>query len=166
MSIKEIGVITKPQGLKGHFRVRIIYSNFSMSDIEEVQINNTTYKVEKITPRKAFYVFKLKNIDDIDAAERLRGESIFATIKERTLEKGEYFIDQLVGASVYVGEHLVGQVKTILQHGAADVFEITGTGAHASFMFPFARDVLISFDKDKNSITLNEKILNEIKLEI
>ena len=41
----EIGVITKPQGLKGHFRVRQNYSNFSiLSKVKVVVIQNKEYE--------------------------------------------------------------------------------------------------------------------------
>ena len=80
----EIGVITKPQGLKGHFRVRQNYSNFYiLSKVKVVVIQNKEYEVEKVTDRGEFFIFKVKGIEQIEAAEALRNEKIYSKVEER-----------------------------------------------------------------------------------
>ena len=100
----EVGVITKPQGLKGHFRVRLNYSNFSMlSELKEVVIENYKYEIEKITHRDGFEIFKVKGIDNIDVVENLRNKIIYAEISERkTLAKDEFYIRDLIGSNMFV----------------------------------------------------------------
>ena len=75
----EIGIITKPQGLKGHFRVRQNYSNFSiLTKVKEVVIKGKDYEVEKVTDRSEFFIFKVKGIESIEQAEDLRNEKIYS----------------------------------------------------------------------------------------
>lgn len=163
MALTEIGVITRPQGLKGHFRVRA-YSNFSF-DIKFVIIKNKEYTVDKITDRKTFLIFKLSELNFIDDIEGLRNEVIYANIEKKPLEKGEYYIDDLIGAKVIADNKDLGVVKNVYQWGAADVFEIEDAKTNKSFMFPFARDVLLSFDKENKVLTLDNNILQEIKID-
>lgn len=164
MALTEIGIITRPQGLKGHFRVKSHYSNFSIN-IETVLIKNKEYKVEKITDRQKFFVFKLAELNSIEEVEALRNEKIFTNLAEEILAEDEFFVADLIGSNVFSDGENLGAIKNILQWGAADVFEVENAETGKSFMFPFARDVLISFDKDKKIVALDGKILQEIKVD-
>ncbi len=164
MALTEIGVITRPQGLKGHFRVKPHYSNFSI-DIKKVIIKNHEYQVEKITNRHIFLIFKLVECNSIEEVEKFRNEKIYTNMENNNLADDEYFVADLIGAEVKTNNKSLGVIKNILQMGAADVFEVENVQTNESFMFPFARNVLISFDKDKKIVLLDAKILDEIRVD-
>ena len=64
MQILELGIITKPQGLKGDFRVKLISTHLpSIDNISKVIVNNIEHNVSKVTPRDKFYIFKLDKIN-------------------------------------------------------------------------------------------------------
>ena len=63
----EIGMLTKPQGLKGEFRVKHKPSALQLFfDLDQVEINGKTYNVLKVTDRGGFFILKTKEITSID----------------------------------------------------------------------------------------------------
>ena len=153
----EIGIITKPQGLKGHFRVRQNYSNFSiLTKVKEVVIKGKDYEVEKVTDRSEFFIFKVKGIESIEQAEDLRNEKIYSKLEVREeLEENEFYISDLIGAKVFVGKTLVGEMKNVLQYGSADIFVLDNNGKE--IMMPFVNGLVDNFNKESKNLMLNEQ---------
>lgn len=164
MSLEKIGIITKPQGLKGEFRVKTFTLDFSVfSNLDCVFVNNVSYHITKCARREGFLVLKVDGVDSIEQAENLRGEEVFKTVSEfRALESDEYFVEDLVGADVFVAKNNVGKILSIENFGAADVFTVEGENGNV--YFPNARNIIVSFDKEKKIVLLNELIFSEISL--
>ena len=158
----EVGIITKPQGLKGHFRVRINYSNFSMlSELKEVIIDGNKFEIEKITHRDGFEIFKVKGIEIIDVAENLRNKTIFAEVSARkTLDKDEFYIRDLVGSDVSVDEKEIGKIENILTYGSADIFVVKKDGKET--LIPFVKGLVKEFDINGKILKLNKNKFEEI----
>ena len=161
----QIGVITKPQALKGQFRVKptkILFDDFK--DLKEVSINGINYEVEKVIFRDTFVIMKVKGIDDIDVVEGLRNVPIFVDdIEDEVLEEDEYFIDDLIGANVVDDKGIViGQILNIQSYGGASV--ITVKNGDKEIMFPHARNVIKSFDATHKKVVVDRKIFEEISL--
>ncbi len=165
MSLEKVGIITKPQGLKGEFRVAPNTLNFSVfKEINDIFIENKKYALQKVSIRSGFVVLKVEGIDDCNGAETLRNKSVFLEFSENVkLDKGEYFISDLIGAQVVVENEVVGKVTAIESFGAADVFTITMRDS--TVYFPNARDVVKSFDATTKIVVLDANILSEIAYE-
>ena len=59
-----IGIITKPQALKGEFRVKPEILNVKkLKKLTSVFIDNKELKVEKVTLRDTFVIFKIESIE-------------------------------------------------------------------------------------------------------
>ncbi len=162
MAVVQIGKITKPQGVRGEFRLRPFaddYSNYV--EITKVTIGVTEYTVNHISLRNGFVVVKVNGINDRNVVETLVGATVSADMPEEQLDEGEYFIKDVIGCSVVdeSGNNL-GRVTAINNYGAADVYTVKGdTG---EFMFPKARDVITSIDVDAKVVTVNSVILSEM----
>ncbi len=91
----------------------------------------TEYKVKKSAVFKQFVLFDLKGIEDMDAALELKGTVVYADRKDFHLEKGSYFIADIIGCDVIhadSGEKL-GILKEIINRGASDIYVVkTPTG--------------------------------------
>ena len=158
----EIGIITKPQGLKGHFRVRQNYSNFSiLTNVKQVVIKGKDYDVEKVTDRGEFFIFKIKGIETIEDAENLRNEKIYSKLEVREeLEENEFYISDLIGAKVFVEAEDVGKLKDVLKYGAADIFVLNNNGKE--IMMPFVNGLVENFDKENKTLKLNAEKYKEV----
>ncbi len=161
----EIGVITKPQALKGQFRVKPTGMNLlDMKELRSVIINNKEYDIEKIVLRDTFAIFKVVGIDDISQVEVLRNRPISISDEDtEELQEDEYYIDDLIGSKVVddLGVEL-GVVSDVSKFGSASV--ITITNGDKEILFPHARNVIKNVDTDSKIVVVDRKIFEEIAL--
>ena len=161
----EIGIITKPQALKGQFRVKptnILFDD--MKDLEEVIIKGKTYKVEKVVIRDGFAIMQLEGINSIDMVEPLRNTPIYIEdVKEEELADDEYYIEDMIGCSVVDDKGvIIGQVIDVKSYGGASVISINVSNREV--MFPHARGVIKSLDLASKTLIVDRKIYEEISL--
>lgn len=128
MEYLETGKIVNVHGLKGDVKV------LSWADVPEVLlefdeffIDGVSYPVEKSRIQKDSVLVKFKGIDTVEAAEKLRNKILYINKDELELDEGIYFIEDLMGLSVYDADSgtLYGKLTDVLQNGAHDVYEIT-----------------------------------------
>ena len=161
----EIGIITKPQALKGQFRVKptkILFDD--LRQLEEVIIKGKTYNVEKVVIRDGFAIMQVEGITDINQVEPLRNTPIYIEeVEEEDLTEDEYYIEDMIGCQVIDDKGVViGKVTDVKSYGGASVISVeTNTG---EIMFPHARGVILSLDVDNKIIVVDRKIFEEISL--
>ena len=103
-----LGTITKPQALKGAFRVKSnILDKKIFKKLSEVYINNECHKTESVVIRDAFLILKVEGIDTCEQAENLRNVSIFGDIE---IDESNNF--EFVGFDVKVGDK-IGRVQRV-----------------------------------------------------
>lgn len=162
--MEKIGVITKPQGIKGEFRVRIDgISKDDLNLLTEVVINKQVYAIRKLTFREGFVIFKVEGITDCNEVELLRNTPIYAEINHE-LAEDEVLIKDILGFEVVLnnGEKL-GELVTIDDFGASEIYVVkTNVG---ETMFPNARGVIEDFNMNNKQIILNAEILQEIRID-
>ena len=103
MSKIEIGAVAKPQGIKGELKIKLFADDFkSVSKVTCVWIKEAKYGVEyfkSIAGDEA--IIKLVGLDDRNAAELLRRESLFAEREEISVPKGRFFIADVIGCKLF-----------------------------------------------------------------
>jgi 16S rRNA processing protein RimM len=89
-------------------------------------IDNVTYKIEKFRTNKTFVLIKLKGIDSIEDAEKLKGKVIYISkCLNQILKPDEYYIDDLYGINVYDDNNIfLGTISNIMHTYAHDVYVI------------------------------------------
>lgn len=160
--MEEIGIITKPQGLKGEFRVLPFNKNFFLSNKNnKIFINNEEKTILKCIDRNKFLVLKIEGINTCDDAESLRNSKIYSKIDRiEKLDDNEFYIEDVLNSQVLdKNKNNIGKLEKIYQHGAADVFVINNNGKE--IMFPFTQKILISFDSKNKILIIDENILKE-----
>ena len=161
----EIGIITKPQALKGQFRVKptkILFDD--MKELEEVIIKGKTYNVEKVIIRDGFAIMQVEGITDINQVEPLRNTPVYIEdVEEEELTDDEYYIDDMIGCVVVDDKGVtIGTVSEVKSYGGAS--EISVDTADGEIMFPHARNVIKSLDVDNKKMIVDRKIFEEISL--
>ncbi len=148
-----IGLITKTQGLKGDFRVKVDNKYLAkVSNLTTVTILGFEYHVKKIVNRGGFCVFSLNEFNDINQIENLINKPIFATLEEPE-SLAEYYVDYLVIANSCE----VGVVEAVNNYGATDVITLTN-----GKMFAVSPNLIISVDEANKKIVVDANVLNEV----
>ena len=127
----EIGQIVNTFGIKGMVKVKPFTDDISRFDkLKTIYIQKKQekkeYSIEEVKYHKQMVLLKLKDINDIDKAETLRGSYILVDRdKEEPLEEGIYYIVDLLGLEVFSDEgNLLGKVDDIFNTGSNDIYVI------------------------------------------
>jgi 16S rRNA processing protein RimM len=126
----KIGYISKGRGLSGE--VTVLFSeaiDAQETDSLFVEINGALvpYVIESISSRPDKSFIKFEDIDTIEAANQLKGCSLYLPKTIRPdLKRGEFYNDEVVGFKVEDDTHgLLGVVKDVVQSGPNRLIEIT-----------------------------------------
>lgn len=129
----EIGFISNTHALKGEVKVRPYTDNPKrFEELKQILIDFNgdlvSYDIENVRYQKDIVLLKLKSIDSIEQAEKLKNHYIKIPRSEaKELEEGEYFIADLIGCEVYENK-LIGILDDIFTAGGGDVYVIKRKG--------------------------------------
>ncbi len=147
----EVGQIVNTYGIKGFVKVNPLVDNnnqFKSFKILYIQVKNNLreLQVEEVKISKNLVLLKFKGIETIEQAEELRNYYLQAKRSDIKLEKGAYFIVDLIGLEVYTEEgKLLGILKEVLQPGANDVYVVVNE-AKEEILLPVIPDVVKQVD--------------------
>lgn len=151
-----IGEIVAPFGLKGEVKV-LPCTDFPerFEQLEEVfvagdKVAGRMLAIEGIRPHKGGFLIKFAGIDDMSAAETLRGGELRISEAEMApLDEDEYHVHDIIGLEVVTtdGEHL-GKVREILRSPAHDVY-VTDRA-----MIPAVKEFVLSIDLDAGKMVV------------
>jgi 16S rRNA processing protein RimM len=153
-----IGKITSAVGLKGEMKVYSYASSPQrFQSLERVWIDKDEYPLERSRTQKNMAVLKVSGVDDRDAAERMRGRSVFMSDEDlEELEEGAYYIRDLIGLNVVNEdtEEVIGTVKDILTDRPQDIYVIRlEDGGEA--MIPGVKSFIHDVDLKKRTIRVH-----------
>ncbi len=159
----KVGLITKPQGIKGEVRVSPLTDDIKrFNNLKEVYIDGVKRKILRATISGGFVIIAISGVADRNAAELLRGKFMYVDRENAVeLSPDTYFIADIEGCSVVSedGERL----GTIIEVTSAktDVITVETTGGKI-MRFPFLKDATVSVDVENKIFTVNKKRLTEI----
>lgn len=84
------------------------------------------HKVKRASVFKQFVLFELDGINDINAAEMLKGTIVYADRDDISIDEDAFFIADIIGLPVIdleSGEE-IGKLSDVLNLGASDLYEI------------------------------------------
>lgn len=101
-----------------------------LASMKRIYIENggeyTEYKVKKSSIFKRFVLMELAGVTDMDAAIALKNTVVFADRKDFKLEKGAYFIADIIGCDVIDADsgEKYGTLKDVINRGASDLYVV------------------------------------------
>lgn len=140
----ELGSVVNTHGVRGMIKILPDTDYPSQFDqLEEVFIGGQAYHIESVSFHKNCVLLKLAGIDDMDAAEKLRGNAVKIPIdKAVPLEDNEYFVRDLVGLAAITDDgRNLGSVVEIFRTGANDVYAIEG-----GLLIPAIKQCILNVD--------------------
>ncbi len=157
-----VGKILKTHALKGELKVQsYLDSPYLFRELSVVAIRDITYKIKSCRVSGEFVYVFFDGLDSIDDVQELVGAEILCDKKNLPpLSDGRYYIAELIGCDVFVGEDKIGKMREMLQNGSADVFVVKKDGE--SVLFPWIDGLVDTIDVDKKTINLNKKVFDEV----
>lgn len=151
----EIGMITKPQALKGEFRVKPSLLNLKYyKSFKTVFFAGNEFEVERVSIRDTFVIFKVKGIDDCDVAETYRNTPIYADMEVVSKDDNDY----LDFTAILDGE-VLGKITAINNYGSKDIWTISGS---SEIMLPYVDGLILSKDIENKILNLNKEIFTQV----
>lgn len=154
----ETGKIVGTHGIKGMVRIQpwsdageflTGFDRFFLDASGESSIG-----VKSVQPHGNVMLAKLNGVDTIEQAEQYRGKVIYISREDVELPEGRYFVDDLIGCTVYnTADALLGTLSDVSQTGANDVWHIAREGRE--YLVPAVDEVIVSVDTDAEKIVLD-----------
>ena len=152
-----IGKIINTHGIKGEVKIFPYtddINNFSYLKTIYLDENLTDkYEIIKNRVSKNVIISKLKNVDDMNEAEKLKDRYIYVKRDSlQQLEEGTYYINDILGFCVKtIDNEILGTLNYVFNSGANDVYEVK-TKNDKSIYLPAIKDVIKKVDIDKKEI--------------
>ena len=113
-------------------------------------------KIENARYQKHLVILKLKNVEDMNSAEKLKGCYIKIHRKDaRKLPKGKYFIADIIGSEVITDDgKSLGKVDDIYNTGSNDIYVVKDE-LGKQILLPGIKEVILNVDIEKQIVTVH-----------
>ena len=132
----EAGRITSTHGVHGEVKIEVwLDTPEDLKHYRRVFIDGQEKKLLSVRQQNRFVIVKLHQIDDINAAQPLKGKTVYIAREDAPLPPGGYFLQDLLDAKVVLEDGSpVGVLTEILERPANNVYVVTD---------PDGREILI-----------------------
>lgn len=124
----EIGKIVSVFGLKGEVKVQPwCDSPQFICEFDTLYYKSgTPVIIERSRVAKNIAILKIKDVDTVEQAQAIRNRVLYMDRNDVELEKGSYFIQDLVGLTVTDADtdQIYGKITEVSKTGANDVYHI------------------------------------------
>jgi len=157
----ELGQIVNVKGLKGEIKVNsFTENNTKFEKIKKIFLKRgdkiSEHEIERVGYSGNQVILKLKNVDTIEEAEKLRNS--YLLVERSSLEKlpeETYYIVDLIGLDVVTeqGEH-IGKLDDIFNTGSNDVYVVKEDSGKERLL-PGIGKVIKKIDIESGNIIVN-----------
>jgi 16S rRNA processing protein RimM len=160
--VLEIGQIVNTRGLRGEVKLNSFSEDsHRFEKLKSILVKNKKefkeYEIERVSYSKNQVVLKLKGIDHIDYAEKLKNLYVYVKRSDLgELPKGKYYIVDLIGLDVYTDKNeLLGRVDDIFNTKSNSVYVVRNELGELKYL-PGIPDVIkeINLEEKKIIVTL------------
>ena len=142
----EAGEIVNTHGVRGEVKVLCWLDTPEMLlEFERCRIAGKDYEMESVRVQKTCNLVKLRGVDTMEDAQKLRGK-VLELYREDTDDE-VIFAAELVGVEVYAGGQCIGTIREVLDYPGNAVYVVRG--GH-EYMIPAVRQFVLSTDMENN----------------
>ena len=158
----EIGQIVNTFGIKGMVKIKPFTEKTKkrFDNLKKVYIKTKKekkeYEIEEIKYHKEMVLAKFKGIETIEEAEKFRNSYLLINREnEKPLEKGTYYIVDMVGLEVYTDEgDKLGILDDIFNSGSSDIYVVKNE-LGKQILLPAIKEVIENIDMENRKITVH-----------
>lgn len=163
-----IGVILKPQGIKGELKIKPYtdsperFNDFKKVLIKDSITNFYELNIEKRKYIKNWVIVGCEGIVTWEQAEALRGKTLWIhRSNAKKLAKDEFFTADIIGCKVVdFGGSLIGEVSQIISTGSNDVYVVSC--GDKEIMLPALKKIIQNIDIQKKRIIIDANVLESL----
>ncbi|HHW22157.1 MAG TPA: 16S rRNA processing protein RimM [Clostridiaceae bacterium] len=164
-----VGKVVNTHGVRGELKVMPMTSDLSRFEyLFFVTVNHggdyREYRVQNCRIHKNFVLVKLKGIENMNEAEKLKGLELLVHRKHaKPLEEDEFYICDIIGMEVYEGDTFLGILTDVLETGSNDVYIITDKDKN-EILLPALKSVVEKVDLEgrRMQVKIPEGLLDEV----
>ena len=154
MGLIKVGKIVNTHGLKGELKV---LSTFELKNVvfkknSSVIINKKEYVIDSSRDNIKHILVKLKDLNDINQVEHLKGFDIYIKRDNLKLKENEYILDDLIGLEIILNDEYAGKVMNY-QDGINPLLIIDND---KKYYIPIKGDFIKSVDLKNKKIYAND----------
>ena len=132
------GQIVNTHGLRGDMKVMPWADDpDDLLDFDRFFIDGKEYEVQHSSRQKSMILLKLRGIDTIEDANKLRNKELCISRDDVELEDGVVFIADLIGLPVFADGVEIGKITEVLTMPSSDVYVIQG---EHKYMIPSVKE--------------------------
>ena len=158
MKIEEcykIGYVSKTHGLKGEVTINILPDCPDLTSIETIYVGDdlVPHFIASISIKADKAFLRLEDVDDIDQAIALKGQSLYLPKSDRPkLARGEFYNDEIIGFEVIEDENVLGKISEIMEAGPNRFIVVDHNGKEV--LIPVNGPFIKSLNKSKKRVTV------------
>ncbi len=152
-SYLELGKIVGTHGVRGEMKLDPWTDSPDVFDgLDTVYLDSHGVKsvpLHSARPHKRQELITLDGVNDMDAAEKMRGTVLYIKREDMALEEGSYLIAEVIGCTVQDADTdaVYGTVTDVTNTGANDIWTVKT--ANGRVLMPIIPGLLVSVDIDK-----------------
>ena len=141
----EAGEIVTTHGVRGEVKVLPWLDCPEMlCEFERCRLDGKEYIVDSCRVQKTCNLLKLRGIDTMEDAQKLRGKTV--ELYREDIDDEVIFAAELVGVEVYAEGECIGKITEVLDYPGNSVYVID----NGRYMIPAVKEFILSTDVDKN----------------
>ena len=157
----EIGQIVNTFGIKGIVKIKLFSDNIErFNNLKKIYVKNRNdikeYEIQEAKYHKGMVLIKFKGIENPEDANLLRNSYLLVDRKkEKPLEKGTYYIVDMIGLKVYTEKgELLGTLEDIFNTGSNDIYVVKNE-LGKQILLPAIKDVVKNIDMEQKKIIVD-----------
>ena len=144
----EAGEIVTTHGVRGEVKVLSwLDSPEMLCEFDRCRIDGREYVMDSVRVQKTCNLVKLRGIDTMEDAQKLRGKTM--ELYREDISDELIFAAELVDVEVYADGACIGKIKEVLDYPGNSVYVVQG---EREYLIPAVKEFILSTDLERNQM--------------
>ena len=144
----EAGEIVTTHGVRGEVKVLSwLDSPEMLCEFDRCRISGREYVMDSVRVQKTCNLVKLRGVDTIEDAQKLRGKTM--ELYREDISDELIFASELVDVEVYADCACIGKIKEVLDYPGNSVYVVQG---EREYLIPAVKEFILSTDLERNQM--------------
>ena len=144
----EAGEIVTTHGVRGEVKVLCwLDAPEMLCEFDRCRIAGKEYEMESVRVQKTCNLVKLRGVDTMEDAQKLRGKTM--ELYREDISDELIFAAELVDVEVYADGACIGKIKEVLDYPGNSVYVVQG---EREYLIPAVKEFILSTDLERNQM--------------